>query len=315
MTIEANTQGQGGGGGGTAAPVRSDPPPVDQADSSGRGSEAWPADGRTIGRTIGRTSNAVAGHRRHDHGRTRRPVDRRLQAVPDSLSAVPDSLSAVPDDSLRPGEPGGRLTTGPERDGLRLLRAAPTETPLDQASRWPALRSVEPGDATQAGADQQPLALVLPFRRDGASRAQGAGRSRNFDVRTGLDPVDLPINRRRTRRDDLPEPAAWSRVLIPRLLEVVDGRRPAGQIRPWADDRVLATLTVIAAGARRRATVDIPQVVRSMPPCLRSVHVCEPADGVAEVAARFTSGDRSRALALRLEGRDGRWCAVSIRLG
>ena len=38
-----------------------------------------------------------------------------------------------------------------------------------------------------------------------------------------------------------------------------------------------------------------------------SVHVSEPADGVVEASAVAVGGPRARAVAVRLEGWDGRW--------
>ena len=46
-----------------------------------------------------------------------------------------------------------------------------------------------------------------------------------------------------------------------------------------------------------------------------NLHVTEPADGVAEVAAVLRIENRFRALALRLEGLDGRWRCVRLQIG
>jgi len=48
---------------------------------------------------------------------------------------------------------------------------------------------------------------------------------------------------------------------------------------------------------------------------VRSLHVSEPADGVAEVAASVRRGPRCTALALRLEGLDGRWQCTALEVG
>ena len=47
---------------------------------------------------------------------------------------------------------------------------------------------------------------------------------------------------------------------------------------------------------------------------VRSVHVCEPTDGVAELAAVVRRGSRMAAIALRLEGVDGRWQCTALQL-
>jgi hypothetical protein len=45
------------------------------------------------------------------------------------------------------------------------------------------------------------------------------------------------------------------------------------------------------------------------------VRVTEPADGVAEVSALVRRGLRVTAVALRLEGMDGRWQCTALELG
>jgi hypothetical protein len=45
------------------------------------------------------------------------------------------------------------------------------------------------------------------------------------------------------------------------------------------------------------------------------VRVCEPADGVAEAAAVVHGPQRTRAVALRLEGMDGRWRVTAFQAG
>jgi hypothetical protein len=46
-----------------------------------------------------------------------------------------------------------------------------------------------------------------------------------------------------------------------------------------------------------------------------SVHVSEPADGVAEIAAVIRRGPRFHAVAARLEGIDGQWRCVQLQIG
>jgi hypothetical protein len=45
-----------------------------------------------------------------------------------------------------------------------------------------------------------------------------------------------------------------------------------------------------------------------------STHVFEPADGVVEATAVVVGGPRARAVALRLEGWDGRWRCTRLAL-
>ena len=48
---------------------------------------------------------------------------------------------------------------------------------------------------------------------------------------------------------------------------------------------------------------------------VRGVRVCLPADGVAEASAVVIDADRVRAVAVRLEGLDGRWRATALEVG
>jgi hypothetical protein len=111
-----------------------------------------------------------------------------------------------------------------------------------------------------------------------------------------------------TARAELPDPALAARRLLVGLLEARAGLRPlrqlSGHLSPAVHAGLMTELARVpgAAGAGRQAV-------------LRSVHVCEPADGVAEVAAVVSVGTRHRAIAARLEGLDGRWRCVRLQLG
>ncbi|MGB5952326.1 MAG: Rv3235 family protein, partial [Ornithinimicrobium sp.] len=48
---------------------------------------------------------------------------------------------------------------------------------------------------------------------------------------------------------------------------------------------------------------------------VRSAHASTPGDGVAEVAALVVHNGRHRAVALRLEGVDGRWLITALEMG
>lgn len=111
----------------------------------------------------------------------------------------------------------------------------------------------------------------------------------------------------------LPDAQAWALRLVQAITEVLAGDRPIGQLVRWTDAlvftdlnrrvRVLGlTTTAGARGAQGRCAV-------------RSVHVSAPAPQVAEVAAHVRHGGRSRAVALRLEVRRGRWVCTALVLG
>jgi hypothetical protein len=115
---------------------------------------------------------------------------------------------------------------------------------------------------------------------------------------------DATFDRRPTPRAELPDPKPWAARLILATLEALCGRRPVQQLMPWTDDAVYAQ---IARAVKRHRAATRPGV-------LRSLHVSEPADGVAEICAVIGNGERSRAVAARLEGADGRWRCTTLRV-
>jgi hypothetical protein len=111
----------------------------------------------------------------------------------------------------------------------------------------------------------------------------------------------------------LPDVQAWASRLVQAVAEVLAGDRPITQLIRFTDSvvftdlnrrvRVLGlTTTATARGLKERSAV-------------RSVHVFTPATEVAEVAAHVRYGDRSRAIALRLEVHRGRWICTALELG
>ncbi len=114
---------------------------------------------------------------------------------------------------------------------------------------------------------------------------------------------------RPTRRDDLPDPAAWAGHIAQGLVEVMAGARPAPQLLRWTTPEVYAVVARRGAVSARR---QLPTTRRTV---VRSVRVCEPGDGVAEVAAVVLDGGRVRALAFRLVGLDGRWRVEALQIG
>jgi hypothetical protein len=113
--------------------------------------------------------------------------------------------------------------------------------------------------------------------------------------------------------EDWPEVQGWSIRLVQALAEVVAGDRPIGQLIRWTDGTVYAELNRrvrllgLTTTAGTRSNSDRAQI--------RSVHVTQPAPGVAEVAAHIRHGGRSRALALRLEVHRDRWICTALQLG
>ena len=111
----------------------------------------------------------------------------------------------------------------------------------------------------------------------------------------------------------VPGARAWAFRLVQAVSEVVAGDRPISQLVRFTDDAVFTelnkqvrllglTTTATARGTRERSAV-------------RSVRVCRPTPRVAEVAAHVRHGDRSRAIALRMEIRRNRWVCTALELG
>ncbi len=111
---------------------------------------------------------------------------------------------------------------------------------------------------------------------------------------------------------ELPDPAGWSRRLFVALLEARVGLRPLRQLSGYLSPAVSAGL---AAELARELTRPPGQGGRPRAATVTSIHVCEPADRVAEVSAVICAGTRYRAIAARLEAQDGRWRCVRLQFG
>ncbi len=113
-----------------------------------------------------------------------------------------------------------------------------------------------------------------------------------------------------TRSSLLPQPEPFVATLAQAVMEVLSGQRPATQLVRHLSPTVHAMVARRALVATRRAA---PGARRAA--MVRRVRVCEPADGVVEACAVVVSHGRVGALALRLEGRDGRWVATALTVG
>jgi len=111
-----------------------------------------------------------------------------------------------------------------------------------------------------------------------------------------------------TTRGALPDPESFGRRLLVAAFEALSGRRPLPQLGRYLSPSVYTGL----AGDLERGRLDRSW---TQPTVMRSIRVCEPADGVAELAAVVQAGGRYRAVAARLEGLDGHWRCVKLQLG
>ena len=123
-------------------------------------------------------------------------------------------------------------------------------------------------------------------------------------------PQDEDFGRRPTQSQHLPDAHGFVARLAQAVIEVVSGQRPAPQLIRHTSPTIYSVLArqAMIAGRRRAPGARRPAVVRR-------VRVCEPADGVVEACAVVVSHGRVRALALRLEGLDGRWLVTALTLG
>lgn len=111
-----------------------------------------------------------------------------------------------------------------------------------------------------------------------------------------------------TGRAALPDPRGWAGRFVQGVVEVLAGDRPIAQLVRWTSTEVYEEVSALSAPHRGPGPLPARAVVRS-------IHVSEPADGVAEVAAMVRDGLRTTAVALRLEGLDGRWQCTALELG
>lgn len=205
----------------------------------------------------------------------------------------------------------------PARTGTPALRLVPTprwEPPYDDEL---VRRRLGPSASGAAADGQAELALtyVLP---SGVPAVPERPRLRLVPPE-GLPGDELLFEPQPTSSVHLPDPRFWGGRLAQALVEVLHGVRPATQVRRWLSEEVYAQVRWQSqrrqAGHVQRIGPPGPARGRRQPPrvVVRSVRACQPADGVAEVSVVIHDGERARALALRLEGSDGRWRATVVQ--
>lgn len=96
------------------------------------------------------------------------------------------------------------------------------------------------------------------------------------------------------------------------VVDIVAGDRPCSQVMGIADAHVYELLTGHAVAAQRSRAA---RTERRRRPRVVSVRVVCHRPGVAEVSARVCHGERSRALAARLENTRGRWVCTALDIG
>ncbi|CAH0161371.1 3-hydroxyacyl-CoA dehydrogenase [Plantibacter sp. VKM Ac-2885] len=112
-------------------------------------------------------------------------------------------------------------------------------------------------------------------------------------------------------RAELPDPRPLLENLTRSVIEVIAGARDLTQLARWitADVHTVLLKRVILAERARRVR-GVPGTVPVV--SIGTVTVSEPRDGVVESVVIVHGRARSRAVAIRLEGLDGRWRATSV---
>ncbi len=110
----------------------------------------------------------------------------------------------------------------------------------------------------------------------------------------------------RTPLGDLPPARPVAHALVQGLLEVLAGVRPVKQLRSTTSLEMYDRLEQHVQSAPR-ATGPRPGGG-----AVRSLHLQERPEGVVEICATVHRGQRPTALALRMEGVDGRWACTQL---
>lgn len=179
------------------------------------------------------------------------------------------------------------------------------EAPLALVPSLPALRLLPVPVSEPPYDDELPVRLAAPATAPlGPLRGLAPAPLRLVPA---LPPVvgdeDGPV---RTPVSDLPPARPVARALVQGLLEVLAGVRPVSQLQRSTTPELFLQLEQVVHG-RPRATG-----ARPVTGAVRSLHVQERPEGVAEVCATVRRGPRMAAIALRLEGVGGRWCCTEL---
>jgi Family of unknown function (DUF6459) len=202
--------------------------------------------------------------------------------------------------------------TAPAAGRITVLPAPSSEPPYDD--EIPHRTDVTSG-RHDCGERQGALALafVLPGGLPAVPTVAATPRLHVVRTSAGDDEDDgADFARRPTERSSLPPPQQFAGRLVQALVEVTAGARPRTQLIRWTSERVYAEIN---RRVRELASAGAPGKRGLIAGHVRSLHVSEPRDGVAEVCAVVQRGPRAGAVAIRLEGLDGRWVCTAATFG
>ncbi len=220
------------------------------------------------------------------------------------MTAVPLPPPAAPGSGPSPrGSTATAAAASARREaaGLRLVRALP----VPQCEPQPATSTAPATAPEQVHPAQCALVLVPEVGLGPGTGGWGARGGRAPDAAADDD------RPRRTPTARLPDPGPLVAALVPAALEVIGGSRPAAQLVRLLSADAYADL-------QRRATRAARARGRSEPvrrAAVRRVLATGPRDGVVEASVVVQQAQRVRAVAVRLEGWDGRWRVTALEVG
>lgn len=168
------------------------------------------------------------------------------------------------------------------------------------------------------------MTAVIPARavQGKAADTRNGGRSIGSRAAASMAPRPagqsagtIPAQLRPVR--EAAEVRAITRATVQASMEVLAGIRPVHQLARRLDPRCLAALQHRAALIRREITrTGNPALARlHRNSTVRSIRVCEVADGVYEASAVVVDDVRARAVAVRLERSKQVWRIVELVIG
>ena len=185
------------------------------------------------------------------------------------------------------------------------MSAPSTELPL-AAAALPALRLLPAPPCAPPYDDELLASTTRPLAPVGPLRALAPAPLRLVPDLPPAVPADDEDERPRTAAHLLPPARPVAHALVQGLLEVLAGVRPLSQLQRSTTPELFAELELAVHG-RPRSTGARPGTG-----AVRSLHVQERPEGVAEVCATVRRGQRMAAVALRLEGLSGRWTCTEL---
>ena len=130
--------------------------------------------------------------------------------------------------------------------------------------------------------------------------------------RTGIT-TDEFFGHQPTATTALPDPQPMVENLARSVMEILAGCRDLEQISRWVSDDVYRNLLQRVHISRRARAVKKQAVVLPTFGLGRTI-ITHPTDGVVESVVIVHGKARTRSIAIRLEGLDGRWRATAIHV-